>query len=154
AGFNIAMLNAPFTMPDENIQFDDRGMVFDKVNILDSQRRRLTTNGRINTTNYLDYGFGLRVSARDFQVINSTRNDNPLYYGKLFMDANMTIGGDMNEPRVEGSIGVRDKSDLTMILPSADPSVEEREGVVEFVKKDAEPDLDSIMVARQLDSLR
>lgn len=154
AAFNVAMLNAPFTMPDEKISFDNQGIVFNKVHVLDQQKNRLTINGRINTTNYLDYGFGLKVNARDFQVINSTKADNPLYYGKLYMDANMKIDGNMNAPVVDGTIGVRDKTDLTVVVPSADPSVEEREGVVSFVDKSQQPNLDSIMMERQLDSLR
>lgn len=154
AAFNIAMLNAPFTMPNEHLKFDDQGMVFDNVRILDGQKNRLTIDGRIKTTNYTDYGFDLRVNARDFQVINSTKADNPLYYGKLYMDARMNIEGNMNAPVVDGTLGVRDKTDLTIVIPTADPSVEEREGVVEFVKKSPEPNLDSIMVARQLDSIR
>jgi len=154
AAFNVAMLNAPFTMPDEKIQFDDQGIVFDKVHILDRQKNRLTVDGRVKTTNYLDYGFGLSINARDFQVINSTKADNPLYYGKLYMDARMNIGGNMVAPVVDGTLGVRDKTDLTIVLPSADPSVEEREGVVQFVKKNQQPNLDSILIENQLDSLR
>ncbi|UAY55239.1 translocation/assembly module TamB domain-containing protein [Arachidicoccus terrestris] len=154
AAFNVAMLNAPFTMPDEKIQFDDEGIVFNRVHVLDQQKNRLTIDGRIKTTNFTDYGFALRVNARDFQVISSTKADNPLYYGKLYMDARMNIDGNMNSPVVDGTIGVRDKTDLTIVVPSADPSVEEREGVVEFVKKNPQPNLDSILVERQLDSLR
>ena len=154
AAFNVAMLNAPFTMPDEKIQFDDEGIVFSKVHVLDQQKNRLTIDGRIRTTNFMDYGFALNVNARDFQVINSTKADNPLYYGKLYMDARMNIDGNMDAPVVDGTIGVRDRTDLTIVVPSADPSVEQREGVVEFVKKNPQPNLDSIMIERQLDSLR
>lgn len=154
AAFNVAMLNAPFTMPDEKVGFDEQGILFDKVHILDQQKNRLTVDGRIKTTNYLDYGFGLKINARDFQVINSTKADNPLYYGKLYMDARMNIGGNMMAPVVDGTLGVRDKTDLTIVVPSADPSVEEREGVVQFVKKNRQPNLDSIMIENQLDSLR
>ncbi|SEA20992.1 Family of unknown function [Arachidicoccus rhizosphaerae] len=154
AGFNVAMLNAPFTMPDEKVRFDQEGIHLDQVHVLDQQKRRLTVDGVIKTQNYTDYGFGLKVNARDFQVINSTKADNPLYYGKLYMDARMNIAGDMNTPIVDGTIGVRDKTDLTIVIPSADPSVEERDGVVEFVKKNQKPNLDSIMIEQQLDSLR
>jgi hypothetical protein len=42
---------------------------------------------------------------------------------------------------------------MTFVLPTDDPAVEDRKGVVDFIDKDA-PKLDSIMLARQLDSLK
>jgi len=42
---------------------------------------------------------------------------------------------------------------MTFVLPTTDPSIEDRKGVVEFIDKSA-PKLDSILMAKQLDSLR
>ncbi|HTN39472.1 MAG TPA: translocation/assembly module TamB domain-containing protein [Arachidicoccus sp.] len=154
AAFNVAMLNAAFSLPDENVSFDPRGIGFNKVNLYDSNHNRATIDGRINTTDFLNYGFGLTLNARDFQVINSTRTDNPLYYGKLYINARMNVNGDMDKPIVDGTIGVGAKTDLTVVLPTADPSIEDREGVVQFVQKNQKPNLDSILVEQQLDSLR
>lgn len=59
----------------------------------------------------------------------------------------------MNSPVVDANLTVNEKTDMTIVLPTADPSVEDRKGVVEFVDNDA-PKLDSILLARQLDSLK
>jgi hypothetical protein len=59
----------------------------------------------------------------------------------------------MNTPVVDASITVNDKTDLTIVLPTNDPSVEDRKGVVEFIDPNA-PKTDSILLAKQLDSLK
>ncbi|MGF7229760.1 translocation/assembly module TamB domain-containing protein [Arachidicoccus sp.] len=153
-GFNVAMLNSYYSMPDETIGFTNRGVIFNKVKLLDSTGNKATINGIIKTTDYATYGFDLGLRARDFRVINSTAADNPLYYGKLFVDANLTINGDLNQPKINGTLGVNDKTDLTVVLPSNDPSIEDRKGVVEFVDKNSKPPLDSIFLQHQLDSLK
>src|SRR6201999_4339402 len=48
---------------------------------------------------------------------------------------------------------VKDKTDLTIVLPQDDPSIEDRKGVVEVINPHA-PKPDSIFLAHQLDSLR
>lgn len=154
AAFNVAMLNAAFKMPDENIAFNDQGIQFKRVRILDSSGNHASINGLIKTTDYLNYGFDLKVNARDFQVINSTKADNPLYYGRLYIDTRLGISGNMDRPVVDGTIGVNKKTALTVVLPTTDPSIEDRQGVVAFVQKDQQPNLDSILVQQQLDSLK
>src|SRR5476651_1148528 len=69
------------------------------------------------------------------------------------MDSQIKIRGDMNTPVVDATLTVNDKTDLTIVLPEDDPGIEDREGVVEVINPNA-PKLDSIFLAKQLDSLR
>ena len=59
----------------------------------------------------------------------------------------------MNKPVVDANITVNDKTDLTIVLPTDDPGIEDRKGVVEVINPNA-PKPDSIFLAKQLDSLR
>ena len=59
----------------------------------------------------------------------------------------------MKKPVVDATLTVNDKTDLTIVLPEDDPGLEDRKGVVE-VFNEKEPQMDSIMMARQLDSLK
>jgi hypothetical protein len=69
------------------------------------------------------------------------------------MDTRVKIRGNMTKPVVDANLTVNEKTDLTIVLPTTDPSVEDRKGVVVFINKDA-PKLDSILLARRLDSLK
>jgi hypothetical protein len=152
-GFNVAMLNSYFRMPQESITFNDEGIRFNDFTLVDSTGSKAVVSGSVYTKTYTDFAFGLDINARNFRVINSTQADNKLYYGKLFMDTRVKIRGNMTKPVVDANLTVNEKTDLTIVLPTTDPSVEDRKGVVVFINKDA-PKLDSILLARRLDSLK
>jgi hypothetical protein len=151
-GFNVSMLNSYFTMPNESITFNNEGVRFNDFTLIDSLGNKATVTGAVYTKTYTDFRFGLDINAANFRAVNSTRADNKLFYGQLYIDTRVKIRGDMNKPVVDASLTVNDKTDMTFVLPTTDPSVEDRKGVVEFVNKN--PDLDSILYAKQLDSLR
>jgi hypothetical protein len=152
-GFNVSMLNSYFRMPQESITFNNDGIRFNDFTMVDSTNNKAVISGTIYTKKYTDYAFGLDINANNFRVINSTQADNKLFYGKLYINTNVKVRGTMASPVVDANLTVNEKTDMTFVLPTADPSVEDRKGVVEFIDKDA-PKLDSILLAKQLDSLR
>jgi hypothetical protein len=52
----------------------------------------------------------------------------------MYLDNNLTITGDLNSPSVEGNIKVT--KTLSLRLPQSDPSIADREGIVEFIDQD------------------
>ncbi|SDP62470.1 Family of unknown function [Mucilaginibacter sp. OK268] len=152
-GFNVAMLNSYFRMPQESITFNDEGIRFNDFTLVDSTDNKAVISGSIFTKTYTDFAFGLDINARNFRAMNSTQADSKLYYGKLFLDTRVKIRGNMDKPIVDANLTVNEKTDMTIVLPTTDPSVEDRKGVVEFIDQNA-PKLDSILLAKQLDSLK
>ncbi len=152
-GFNVSMINSYFTMPKESITFNNDGILFNDFTLVDSLGNKAVVAGTVYTKTFTDFKFGLDITADNFRVINSTQANNKLYYGKLFVDARIKVRGDMTKPIVDATLAVEDKTDLTIVLPEDDPGIEDRKGVVEVINPN-EPKLDSIFLARQLDSLR
>ena len=152
-GFNVSMLNSYFTMPKESITFNNEGIRFNDFTLVDSTNNKAVISGSIYTTTYTDFKFGMNIKTDNFRVMNSTQADNKVYYGKLFLNSDISIRGNMDKPVVDATLTVNDKTDLTLVLPSDDPGIEDRKGVVEVFDENA-PKLDSIMVAKQLDSLK
>jgi len=152
-GFNVAMLNSYFTMPNENLTFNNDGILFNDFTLVDSLGNKAVVAGTLYTKTFSDFSFGLDITANNFRVINSTQENNKLYYGKLYVDSRIKIRGDMNKPVVDASLTINDKTDLTIVLPEDDPGLEERNGVVEVINPHESKE-DSLFMARQLDSLR
>jgi hypothetical protein len=152
-GFNVAMLNSYFTMPNESITFNNDGILFNDFTMVDSLGNKAIVTGTLYTKTFTDFKFAIDINADNFRVINSTQADNKLYYGKLYLDSRIKIRGDMAKPVVDAVLTVNDKTDLTIVLPENDPGMEDRKGVVEVINPSA-PKLDSIFLAKQLDSLR
>jgi len=152
-GFNVSMLNSYFSMPNESITFNNDGILFNDFTLVDSTGNKAVVTGNIYTKTYTDFAFALNIKMDNFRAVNSTQADNKLFYGKLYLNSNIKIGGNMDKPIVDATITVNDKTDMTFVLPEDDPSVEDRQGVVEVINEHA-PQLDSLLMARQLDSLK
>ncbi|MBK1441890.1 translocation/assembly module TamB domain-containing protein [Parapedobacter sp. ISTM3] len=135
ATLNVAMLNATFNIDDQSINFNNKGLRFNKFRLEDSVGNAAVINGTVNTTTYTDFAFALTVVADDFQVLNSTQEDNDMYYGRLFMSSNLRIQGDMNNPNVSGTLLVNEKTNVTFVLPNDDPGMVDRQGIVRFVNR-------------------
>jgi len=152
-GFNVSMLNSYFTMPNETITFNNEGIRLNDFTLVDSTGNKAIVTGNIYTKTFTDFKFAMDIHMDNFRAVNSTAADNKLFYGKLYLNSDIHIRGDMNKPIVGGNITVNDKTDFTIVLPTQDPSIEDRKGVVEFFDQ-RQPQLDSIMLAKRLDSLR
>lgn len=135
--FTVKTLNSAFELLNDSVAFTEEGLVFEKFSMSDAEKNNLNIRGKIDTPNYRDFAFNLRVNSDNFRVTNSTAKDNDLYYGKLFVDSRLRIKGDMNKPVVDGSIKVNENTQFSIVLPQSDPSIAEREGIVEFIDQDA-----------------
>ncbi len=142
--FNLGLLNSYFSITDQNLNFTEEGVKFDKFTINDSAGNKAVINGMAYTKNFRDYRFDLALRANDFKALNTTRKHNDLYHGQVNFDANLKVKGTQAAPVVDGTIGINKNTSLTVILPSEKTGVEEREGIVRFV------DMDSIAVDTSL----
>ncbi|WP_396192703.1 translocation/assembly module TamB domain-containing protein [Flavobacterium sp.] len=135
-GFKVKQLNAKFKSMNDNITFTENLISLDNFSIKDEKNNDLTINGTINSQNLSNLGFNLKVDAANFKAINSKAKDNDLYYGELYLDNNLTIKGTMESPVVEGDIKINKDTKFTVVLPQDDPSIADREGIVEFIDQD------------------
>ncbi|MCJ8164661.1 translocation/assembly module TamB domain-containing protein [Pontibacter sp. E15-1] len=133
AQFRITMLGSLYRLQDERIDFNTSGISFPNFTMTDSIGNDLTVNGNILTQNYLEYTFDLKVNADRFLALNSTAQDNDLFYGTLYVNADASITGDMVEPVVDVDVSVLDNSNFTAVIPADEAGAAERDGTVEFV---------------------
>ena len=146
ATLSTLALGGPLTIDNEKLNVTENGFVFDKFSIRDSANNALTLNGKVATTNFINYKFNLDVDAQNFRALNTTKKDNKIYYGDLNLSTNLHIGGTEVAPIVDGSVVINDGTNFTVVIPQAEPGVAQREGVVEFVDFNA-PGNDSLFLA-------
>lgn len=124
-----------FTLSNDAINVDSRGIHFNNFVLGDSANNKATINGDILTTDFRNYQFNASLNARDFTVINARKEPNRLFYGKLNITSRLQVKGEMGAPTATGNIKINPVTDFTMVLPSEDPEIQEREGIVNFVDK-------------------
>ena len=146
ASFATTILGSQYRIDGEKIIVTENGFHFEDFVIRDTANNELRLNGTVQTPNFTNYNFDLDVNANNFQVLNTTKKDNKIYYGKLVITSNMHVGGTEIAPDIDGNITVNDGTDLSVVIPQQEPGVVAREGIVEFVDMDA-PQNDSLFLA-------
>lgn len=136
AGLEIAKTGSDFRKLNDEIDFTSRGIEFNKFKINDKDGNSLVIDGQVLTQTYRDYAFNLNVNAKDFKVVNSEKSNDAMMYGILAIDAGLRIRGNLDLPEVDGRLSVADNTDFTFVLPQSTPSLQERDGIVEFIDQD------------------
>ncbi|ANW97277.1 hypothetical protein AXE80_13675 [Wenyingzhuangia fucanilytica] len=141
AKLKVNSFNTDFTFPEESIKIDNSSVLLNKFTILDKDENAFVLDGEVLTSDFSNPKFNLSLNSQNLQVLNSTIEDNDLYYGKLFLDADVKIGGDLNIPKVMGTLKIDENSDFTYVIPESEIEAVEREGVVVFVNKKQSNDI-------------
>jgi hypothetical protein len=136
AGLEITKTGSDFRKLNDEIDFTNRGIELNKFKINDKDGNSLVINGQILTQTYRDFAFNLDVNAKDFKVVNSEKSNDAMMYGILAIDAGLHIRGNLDLPKVDGRLSVSDDTDFTFVLPQSSPSLQERDGIVEFIDQD------------------
>lgn len=139
AGFNVAYINSYFTIPTQEIVFNEQSIRFDDFTLIDSLGKKAIIDGNIYTTNFKDIRFGLDIRTDNFRAINSTAADNDMIYGTVYLTSTIKVRGDLNRPDVNMNVKVNKGTKFFYALPINDPTVIEQNGIVEFIDKDAPP---------------
>ncbi|MCG2460809.1 translocation/assembly module TamB domain-containing protein [Flavobacteriaceae bacterium F89] len=137
----LKALNSKFTLPNEDIKLDNEGLYFNNFTIVDGDNDKFQLDGMVSTKDYTNPSFDLTLAAKHFQVVNSTQEDNDLFYGKINLDTDLAISGDLSIPKVQGTFKVNEGSDFTFVVPEDQVALTEKEGVVIFVNKDNPNDI-------------
>lgn len=139
AKFTVATLNAPFLLADETLRVNNEGLFLDNFEILDKNNNSLVMDGTILTETFTNPEFNLDFTAKNFTALNSTEEDNDLFYGIAVFDAKGSLTGNLELPKVDLDLDIKDETNMTYAIPEARLEIEEREGVVVFVNRE-DPD--------------
>ena len=136
ANFKIKKFNSAFTLANETIELNKSIVTLNDFTILDENSNSLAINGNVETMNFLNPTFDLKLATQNFQLLNAKKEDNDFLYGLANFDATMNLTGDLNIPIIKLKFKVNKATNLTYLLPNSTVNIESREGVVVFVNKE------------------
>ncbi len=132
----VTQLNSLFKDINETVTVNDRGIFLDTFTVSDEKNNQLAINGSVLTQDFRNYNLDLTVDAENFRAVNSKAKDNDLYYGDLFLDTHLDVKGTAESPNVSGRVKINEDTKFSVVLPQSDPSIADREGIVEFVDEE------------------
>ena len=145
-GFRISQLGTRYTFEDGTLRFNAPQLLLDNLTVVDTLGQKLLVRGDISLTDLPDVGYNLTVNTDRFNILNASRRDNDLVYGKVFGSARLSVKGKGSESVINGTVKVLKDSDVTLILPDDDAGMNRGDGIVEFVarKEEIEPEEKSL----------
>ncbi len=134
--------NTYFNVPDETINFSNRGLKFEQFIAYDSLKNTATIDGYLYTINYRDYDFDLAVNTKQFLAINNKSYPEQQFYGPASFTADLKINSKNEVINIDGIVKVNDKSHINFELSNADTLTLNNNGVVLYYN--GEQHIDSI----------
>ncbi|CAM4139293.1 translocation/assembly module TamB [Gillisia hiemivivida] len=136
AAFTVATLDAPFKINNQTLSLNNDGIYFDSFTVNDATGNSFIVDGSVLTESFINPSFDLEFEAQNFQVLNSTAEDNKLYYGTAILDVTASLSGNLNIPVLDLKLNVDPKTNFTYIIPEDELMLQERDGVVIFVNRE------------------
>ncbi len=137
----VNQLNSIFKIDEQNLTFDNKGFRLDNFSIKDEDNNDFVLDGSILTEDFINPTFDLSLKASNFKVLNSTREDNDLFFGNVSLNTDITIKGNLEVPKIDGKLKIKEDSKFTVIVPESELDLNEREGVVIFVNRKNENEI-------------
>lgn len=137
AKFKVAQLNSQFALTNDKIDITDEAISLNNFTIEDENNNEFAIAGKIKTKKLSNPKFDLTLNTKNFQLMNSTEEDNGEFYGKLNFDLSGTVKGSASSPDLNLQIKINKDTDFTYALSASQASMESRDGIVEFVNRSA-----------------
>ncbi len=133
-----AMLGIPFGIGGSPISFSgslSQGTNVDisSLTLTDDQGRNASLSGSIRSYNLSEHNFNLSLDAQNFHVMNTTADDNELYYGNLFVNLDGRVSGPLDSLDLTLQAQPTNESKLTYTFPvNQVEQSESYEGIITF----------------------
>lgn len=135
-GMFVTTLGTKFQGMNDELLFQPKGIEVNQFSIFDKDKNQMLLDGTIFTQKYQDFSFDLRLTAKDFKIVDAEKNSENLVGGVLSVDTDLAIKGDLDLPKIGGNISIDKPTDFSFTIPQSSPSLKKREGVVEFIDQD------------------
>lgn len=140
ARIGLLMTRSFFKLENERITFDEAGIHLDRFTLKDSLGNAFSLNGGISTKDLSDPRLDLTLHTDAFQLVNSVRGDNDLFYGDVLAGLDLTITGTTNLPKLKGTVHVLEGTELSVVLPGSEVRMISHEGIVVFTNGEVPAD--------------
>ncbi len=135
AFFDVGLLQTTYSITD-SVLFTPNTMEFKNIQIADRNGKQGTFNGTIYHTGFHNMRYDLNLIANNMLVMDTKYSDNPLYYGEVYADGNMSITGTTTDLIID--IAGETRENTQFFIPLNDEESAEESSFIRFVSTDEE----------------
>lgn len=132
----IPMIGTTLRIESDPITVDNSILHINDFNIFSANKSPLTLGGSVDMTNFANLGLDLSANANNFQLIGNDYKAKSDIYGKLFLNLNATVKGNMKALDANANLSILGNTDLTYQMNAAAQALQQAgngEDVVKFV---------------------
>lgn len=134
AGVTVNYLKTHYRVTDE-FKVDNSVIQLSDAVLRDARDNQATANGTVDMSNPNAPDIRVNIRARNFQALNTTAKDNPLYYGQAYATGNFRFTGPTNDMRIVIRAKAEEGTVFNIPLNAAE-TINETEFIT-FVAKDS-----------------
>ncbi|MEO6252274.1 MAG: translocation/assembly module TamB domain-containing protein [Ferruginibacter sp.] len=134
--FTVTQLGTTFRIDKQKITLDYPAITLNNFIIHDTLDHEMKIDGIIAANQTKSFDLDLDVNATDFILLNAPKAINSEFYGFAAVDAYISITGTTVLPNIAGDISVKDKSNITIIIPERSYGKDEGRTIVRFIDRD------------------
>jgi len=134
--FTFTQLGTAFKVDKQKIVFDYPVVTFNNFIVKDSIDHQLKIDGTVAASQTKTYDINLGITAKDFIMLNAPKTIKSEFYGFAVIDADIKVTGNSVSPNIEGDIAVKDKSNITIIIPEKSYGKDDGKTIVRFIDRD------------------
>lgn len=127
--FKVDYLGTTYFFED-NIYLENNLIGFKKLTLSDIEGNKAIVDGGIYHDNFRDFGVKLRGDMRNFQVLNTSEQDNDLFYGKAIVSGDVELMGPFSNLKITAN-AISDKG-TKIFIPLNSYSEIEQQNYIRF----------------------
>lgn len=112
----VGITGASYAFSEEKIPVDSNIVRFDGFSINGLNSNPLRINGTVDARHLSDIKLNLAATARDMQIVNSSRPRGANVYGKAFIDLDATVKGNMSLLVVNADLNLLAGTNVTYVM--------------------------------------
>lgn len=128
--FKFNYLNTVYTFSDR-VYFSETGITFRSLKLKDIYGNVASLNGSINHNGFQDMLINLKADFRKFMVLNTTRQQNDLYFGSAIATGDVSVYGPSDNLRV--NVNARSEKGTRIAIPLNNQTKVARQSFIRFV---------------------
>ncbi len=134
--FTLTQLGTAFKINSQQIIFDYPAVTVNNFTIRDTLDHLLKIDGSVSVNKVKSLDINLDIDAKDFIILNAPKAINSEFYGYAVADIDIKVTGNTVSPNIEGDIAIKDKSNITIIIPERSYGKDEGRTIVRFIDRD------------------
>ena len=135
AAVKIPMAASSIKFADTPIDVVDNVVDFNQFALTGQNANPLVIDGTVNAKDFSNVGIDLTANATNFQVLNNDRRSRADLYGKLFINLNAGVKGNLSRLDMNANLDVLGTSDVYYTVAAAEAALQQQQqsDVVKFV---------------------